>query len=403
MQQVPQPRSGNVRAIQEDPLRAIQRIEKELNDLFLEREEIIRALLCSLITSENAVLLGPPSTGKSRLSRAVCSAVTGGRFFRAQLTRFSTPEELLGFFSTHAMRDEDAFRRKSAGYLPEATIAFVDEVFKPSSALLNVLLPVLEEKEVFDEGRMKPIPLKMFVGASNEMPRDRTELDALWDRFTVRIMVPPISEGALAKLQLEACKPRSARVADNAASATPTTISEEALRTLSEQVEEMDATAIAPALAEVRARLEDQSIPASARRHLKLVRLVCAQALLSGRSEPTPEDLAVLTHVLWNDPGQARAVRREVMRVANPSLNTAIDLMDEAAEVHAKAMGAPEDEKTSAGTDANTSLKKIQNRLLDLREEAQTAGRAPEKIDAYLKRVGEMNKEVMADCLGLDF
>lgn len=382
-----------------DPKSKIRRIEEELNDLFLEREQTIRTLLCSLLTSENAVILGPPATGKSQLSRAVCSAITGGSYFRGLLTRFSTPEQLLGPFSMHGMRDDDAYRRKIAGYLPTATIAFIDEIFKANSAILNELLPVLEEKEIFDEGQMKPIPLKVLIGASNEMPRDRNELDALWDRFTVRIQVGPISDPAFEKLQAETCKPRSARVADRT---TATRLTDDELQNLADEVQEMDATGVLPALAEIRRNLRGQNISSSHRRDLKLVRLVCAQALLSGRAAPNDEDLSILTDVLWEEPSQAVKVRKVVMKVANPSLNDALDLMDEAKELYQKAVSAPEEEKTAKGTDANSNLKRIQNRLLDLRKNASSAGRSTGQIDAYLDRARTMNKEVMSECLGID-
>jgi MoxR-like ATPase len=382
-----------------DPKSKIQQVEWELNELFLEREEAIRALLCALLTSENAVLLGPPGTAKSQLSRAICSTVTGWTYFRGLLSRFSTSEQILGPFSTRAMKDDDAFRRKTASYLPEAKIAFIDEIFKANSAILNELLPVLEEKEFFDDGQMKPIPLKMLVGASNEMPRDRNELGALWDRFTVRINVSNISDPAFESLQRDACRPRSARITERA---TSTRLTEDEFALLSEQVQEMDATGVAPVLAELRRKLREQNIRTSHRRDLKLVRLVCAQALLSGRDAPGEEDLSILTNVLWDDPAQAPAVRKVVMKIANPSLNAAIDLMDEANELYQKAISAPEEEKTAAGTDANSNLKRVQNRLLDLRKEASADGRSTGQIDAYLDRARAMNKEVMTECLGID-
>ena len=90
------------------------------------------------------------------------------------------------------------------------------------------------------------------------------------------------------------------------------------------------------------------------------------------------------------------------MKLANPSLNEALDLMDDATELYQKALSAPEEDKTAAGTDANSNLKRIQNRLLDLREDAARAGRSTDQIDAYLTRARAMNKEVMAECLGID-
>ncbi len=70
-------------------------------------------------------------------------------------------------------------------YLPEADVAFVDEIFKANSSILNALLTLLNERS-FDNGagRMR-VPLLCLVGASNEMPENE-DLDALYDRFLLR-------------------------------------------------------------------------------------------------------------------------------------------------------------------------------------------------------------------------
>lgn len=190
-------------AVEQDrpsPAQKLAAIERELNRTFLEREEQIRGLLCALLASENVLLLGLPGAAKSALIRDLCERVSGGgRYFRTLLTRFSTPEQILGPWSVQGLAN-DSYTRKSAGYLPEADLAFVDEIFKANSAVLNELLPILNEREVFTDGSFQRIPLKMVVGASNEMPHDRNELDALWDRFMVRFTVSYLSDAAFRDL-----------------------------------------------------------------------------------------------------------------------------------------------------------------------------------------------------------
>ena len=386
----------NVSPIPQDPKKKLGRIEAELNERFLEREEQIRGLMCALLAEENVLLLGLKGAAKTQLAGALCQALEGARYFKSLLSRFSTPEQLLGPYSVKGF-ENDAYRRKTAGYLPEADIAFIDETFKANSAVLNELLPILEERVFFDDGQEKPIPLKMVVGASNELPHDRRELDALWDRFMVRMDVSYLTDAAFRKLLTSV----SSRQAAPAGGALPTSLTPVELASLRSEVAAMDITAVMEPLIEIRRRLGEARITASDRRYVKSLKIVAAQALMSGKPAATEEDLSVLASVLWEEPSQARQVRKIIMEIANPALGTALDLMDEAQEIYEKALSAAEEEKTSAGTDANSSLKRIQNRLLGLRTDASTAGRGTERIDASLARVQAMIKEVLDDCLGL--
>jgi MoxR-like ATPase len=122
----------------------------------------------------------------------------GARYFERLLTRFSTPEELFGPLSLKAL-EEDRYERLTEGYLPTASIAFLDEVFKANSAILNALLTLLNERE-FDNGHQRlRTPLISVVGATNEVPTDEA-LMAFYDRFLVRVPVAAVSEAAFAAL-----------------------------------------------------------------------------------------------------------------------------------------------------------------------------------------------------------
>lgn len=386
----------NVSAIPQDPKKKLERIEAELNEVFLEREEQIRGLLCALLAEENVLLLGLKGAAKTRLAGALCESLDGASYFKSLLSRFSTPEQLLGPYSVKGL-ENDSYTRKTAGYLPGADVAFVDEIFKANSAVLNELLPVLEDRVFFDDGREKPVPLKMLVGASNELPHDRRELDALWDRFMVRMEVSYLSDAAFCRLLTSASFGRAGSPAAARTRLTPAEL--EALRS---RVARTDTTAVIEPLIEIRRRLGEARIVASDRRYVKSLKVVAAQALMSGRDAAMEEDLQILADVLWEEPSQSRQVRKVVMEIANPALGAALDLMDEAQEIYEKALSAAEEEKTAAGTDANSNLKRIQNRLLSLRTEALTADRSTERIDASLARVQAMIKEVLDECLGLN-
>jgi MoxR-like ATPase len=159
----------------------------------IEREAESRLLVLAALCGEHLLLLGPPGTAKSALSRQLSSALRAP-YFERQLTRFSVPEELFGPLSLTELQ-QDRYVRKTDGYLPSCSIAFIDEIFKANSAILNSLLTIINERE-FDNGNVRePVPLICLVGASNEPPDD-DELDALYDRFLLRRYVRPVSREA---------------------------------------------------------------------------------------------------------------------------------------------------------------------------------------------------------------
>lgn len=59
--------------------------------------------------------------------------------------------------------ENDQYVRQIDGYLPTAEVAFIDEIFKANSAILNALLTLLNER-LFDNGNERaPVPLLCLV------------------------------------------------------------------------------------------------------------------------------------------------------------------------------------------------------------------------------------------------
>ena len=182
----------------------------------VDRDEPARLLLAAMLAGEHMLLIGPPGTAKSELARRL-HGVVGGAYFERLLTRFSVPEELFGPLSLREL-DNDRYVRRVEGFLPSASVAFVDEVFKANSAILNALLTILNER-LFDNGATRePVPLVSLVGASNELPTG-DELAALYDRFLVRYQVGSVTaerfmEMALATESAWSPPPESERLTD---------------------------------------------------------------------------------------------------------------------------------------------------------------------------------------------
>ncbi|WP_426454003.1 AAA family ATPase [Paenibacillus sp. S-38] len=278
---------NDTQTIQEKMERAISLLEAR----FFEREELIRLLLLGLMAGENALLIGPPGTAKSQLARAVSQLFGSGRWFDYLLTRFTTPDEMFGPVSLQQLK-QDLYIRQTEGYLPSADFAFLDEIFKANSAILNALLSILNERIFFNGQEKQEVPLLFLMAASNELPEENDQLAALYDRFLIRYEVGylkqmssyermfQVPEGPLPEL-LSLSDVR--RIREAAASVT---IPESLIYMLYGVKNEMEA--------------KEYSL--SDRRWRKIGQLWKTSAALNGRTEVNVWDTVFTPHMLWDFP-----------------------------------------------------------------------------------------------------
>ena len=294
---------------------------KTLRDLLkrdlVERDDAVKLALLAALAGEHLLLIGPPGTAKSLVARRLRLAFADDRYFERLLTRFTVPEELFGPLSIQAL-EQDRYERQTKGYLPTSSIAFLDEIFKANSAILNALLTLLNERE-FDNGmERQKTPLVAVIGASNELPEGE-ELVALYDRFLLRLHVGPVGEEGF--MQLLNLRGEPSPEIDLGLRLTTEDLL--AVRQASQAV--VLAPEVTKLLVELRAFCQAEGIPVSDRRWRKIVKLLQTSAVTNGRNEASIWDCWLLQHCLWNQPEQRQKVyawyaeRVGASRVMDPS------------------------------------------------------------------------------------
>lgn len=275
----------------------IERI-RALRDALLtglvERDVAIRLALIAALAGEHLLLLGPPGTAKSLVARRLRLAFADASYFERLLTRFTVPEELFGPLSIKGL-EEDRYERLTACYLPTASIAFLDEIFKANSAILNSLLTLLNERE-FDNGTKRTgTPLIAVIGASNELPEGE-ELDALFDRFLLRLHVGPVSKDAFPALL--GLRGQAVPVVADDLRLTAGDLA--AVQSVAERVTVPDD--VVAMLCDLRDWCTAEHIQVSDRRWRKIVKLLQVAALTNGRDRVSVWDCWLLQHCLWDKP-----------------------------------------------------------------------------------------------------
>jgi MoxR-like ATPase len=339
-----------------------EQLRRSLMHRFPERKDVIDGSLAAVLAGEHVLLLGQPGTAKSSLCRAIAQAF-GGVYFERLVTKHSTPEELFGAISLKAL-EQDRFMRVTTGKLPESEFAFIDEIWKSSSAILNSLLGIINERQFFNDGQAVSCPLVTMFGASNELPEGK-DLEALFDRFLLRFEVAYLLRPSNLRLVLTSPDPIAAPAMTMAelrkaqAEVTKVTVTDETI----------------DALIQIRDACKGEGIVASDRRWKKSLKLTQAVAFTAGEKKTTPEDLSILIDSLWREPKDRPKVARLVGKLADPVGAQAVEILDAARETAAKVAALTAGDRKQYISAAAQALEQFQQQQKKLGQLAKGAGR----------------------------
>jgi MoxR-like ATPase len=292
----------------------LQEAARVLDRSFLDKQEIIRLMIISVIAGEHLILVGPPGTAKSALIR-LFARLMDCRYFEYLLTRFTEPNELFGPVDMAAFR-EGEYRRRVDGMLPEAEIVFLDEVFKANSAILNSLLTLLNERRYISGSHAVECPLLSVFGASNAVPNDEN-LQALFDRFLLRVLSDNLDSYHFHNLVARGVELELRSMMDSVGGPRPVISSEEIRAVQRGYGEVMDLSEeFVTTYKGLIFQIRSEGISVSDRRVVKLTKLLAASALFDGRPTPCEADFFVLKHI-WNNLDQAEILGEIVTPVVD--------------------------------------------------------------------------------------
>ncbi len=314
----------------------IRIILSALNKGLYGKEEAIRLALLSAVAGESIFFLGPPGTAKSMISRRIHQAfVKESKYFEYLMNEFSTPDEIFGTIKLKGL-DDGIYEKNTVGYLPQSNIAFLDEIWKSGPAILNTLLTIINEKKFHNGNKVETVPLQALISASNELPKEKAGLEALYDRFIIRTIVDYVNdeedfkslcEGDSEEIVIdEKILLNNAEIADWQKDIKAIKINDTIWDVILNVKKEL-----------IRKNQEQNRDPkekfqVSDRRWKKIIHLLKTSAFLSGREEVDLMDCQLLTYCLWGTKKQLDEIKgivEEVVQQHGIECTTAIDDIEE--------------------------------------------------------------------------
>ncbi|MBO7567122.1 MAG: AAA family ATPase [Bacteroidales bacterium] len=308
-----------IKMTQEEINKLLNKLLDELNTGLYEKERSIRLTLLAILAGESTFMLGEPGTAKSLVARRISEAFENSKndgeikFFDYLMNQFSTPEEIFGPISIQELKN-DKYIRKTENYLPKAQFAFLDEIWKANPAIQNALLTILNEK-IFRNGvQVEKVPLIGFMSASNELPEKGKGLEAIFDRFLVRILEKPISDNDNFRKMISAERKMDTTISQKLSKAIIQTILEESEGvTISDEcLDIIDAIRKSLTKRNTEIQDDDEKYLVSDRRWKKIANLIRVSAYCNNRIETDIMDATLIADCIWNTEKQEEEAKQIV-------------------------------------------------------------------------------------------
>lgn len=313
---------------------------KDLNHNLYNKENSIKLILLAVLAGESAFLLGEPGTAKSLIAHRISESFedldttkpeNAGcvKYFEYLMSQFSTPDEIFGPVSLQALKN-DEYKRITDNYLPKAQFAFLDEIWKASPAIQNSLLTILNEKKFQNGFESQKVPLQGFVAASNELPAKNEGLEAIFDRFLVRIIEEPISSDSTFFKMITSKKDTNTKIANK--------IDGSKLKLLQEKAEEVEFPEnLFEIIRNIRQEIknynkslkeDDEAFLVSDRRWKKIVGLLRMSAFLNDRKEINFSDFEIVPYCIWSTENQYEVGKKLVKNVIEKTLKSYSEVLE---------------------------------------------------------------------------
>lgn len=372
-------------------------IKREMNEQFMERDAVIDCMMYALVSGQSMLMLGDPGTAKSAITYELCSRIENGKYFQWMLNKTSDPSEILGPYSIKEM-ENDKFMRITTGKLPEAHIAFIDECFKANAPVLNILLPIMNEKIFYNDGKPNNIPLMTMIGASNEGPEDES-LNAFYDRFLFRINVHYVKDAANKK-RMYTNFINNRRGLGNLTSKTTITIEEiQALIEASKGI--IVPKEIINKFVKFINDLDKQTIHISDRRQNECFKILQASAIVHGRQQVGIDDFKSLIYVLWDKEEQIPLIESTITKMINPFDDQFKGFKDNFNIIKKDIESCTdENEKSNKSLEAKGSIEKLTSKLNKLINDASKNGKDIKEFTDFRDEMVAYSNKIVQDALG---
>ena len=276
----------------------IENLLSEIGKGLYEKDHLLALGILCAVAGESYFLLGLPGTAKSEVSRRLKMIFKDATSFEYLMSRFSTPDEIFGPVSIKKLKDMDIYERLVEGYLPSADVVFLDEIWKAGPAIQNSLLTVLNEK-IFTNGRTQVyLPMKLLVAASNEIPEVGSGLEAIWDRFILRVISESVKDENNFYKMLRGEQNEPINISKNLL------ITEKVFSQWQNEMSKVtlpdDIMLYITQLRKLFSQNKENNIYVSDRRWVKISKLLRTSAFLNDRKSVDWSDLILLRHCLWN-------------------------------------------------------------------------------------------------------